>query len=59
MPRRRIALLVTLALGLLMAVPAADVQQPGKVYRIGLLFGSSQALREKQAYEAFQQGVVF
>src|SRR6266850_1117214 len=57
MPRRLIALLVTLALGFLLAVPAADAQQPGKVYRIGLLFGSSQALREKHAYEAFQQSL--
>jgi putative ABC transport system substrate-binding protein len=57
MPRRFIALLVTLALGLLLAVPAAAAQQPGKVYRIGLVFGSSQALREKHAYEAFRQGL--
>jgi putative tryptophan/tyrosine transport system substrate-binding protein len=57
MMRRTIGFLVTLALGLLMAVPAAAAQQPGNVYRIGLLFGSSQAPREQHAYEAFQQGL--
>jgi ABC-type sugar transport system substrate-binding protein len=39
MPRRFIALLVTLALGLLLAVPAAAAQQPGKVYRIAHVQG--------------------
>jgi putative tryptophan/tyrosine transport system substrate-binding protein len=50
-------LFVIFALAILMAVAAADAQQPGNVYRIGLLAGSSQAPREKLAYEAFQQGL--
>ena len=37
MTRRRIELLVTLALGLLTAVLATEAPQPGKVYRIGWL----------------------
>jgi putative ABC transport system substrate-binding protein len=57
MTRRTVGFIVTLALSLLMAPLAAQAQQPGKVHRIGLLAGSSQAPREKHAYEAFQQGL--
>jgi len=38
---RRRALVVTLALGILVAPLAADAQQPGKVYRVGLVFAAS------------------
>jgi hypothetical protein len=52
-----IGLLVTLALGFLVTPLAGEAQQAGKVYRIGLLAGHSQAPRERPAYEAFQQGL--
>ena len=52
-----IGLLVTLALGFLVTPLAGEAQQAGKVYRIGLLAGHSQAPRERHAYEAFQQGL--
>jgi putative ABC transport system substrate-binding protein len=41
MPRRRIGLLVTLALCLWLAPLAGQAQQPGKVYRLGFLFAGS------------------
>jgi putative ABC transport system substrate-binding protein len=57
MTRRIIGLLVTLALGFLVTPLAGEAQPAGKVYRIGLLAGNSQAPREKHAYDAFQQGL--
>jgi putative tryptophan/tyrosine transport system substrate-binding protein len=38
---KAIALIMTLALGLLMAPLAAEAQSPAKVYRIGVLFADS------------------
>ena len=53
------AQIVRLALGALLlalSVPAA-AQQPGKVYRIGILAGSSQDPGEQHGNEALQQGL--
>jgi putative ABC transport system substrate-binding protein len=44
------------ALLLALSVPAV-AQQLGKGYRIGILVGSSQALREQYGNEALQQGL--
>jgi putative ABC transport system substrate-binding protein len=52
-----LTLLLTLALGFLVTALAGEAQPAGKVYRLGLLAGSSQAPREQHAYEAFQQGL--
>jgi len=42
----------------LLAVPlAAEAQQPGKVYRTGILAGSAQEVRERRGNEALQQGL--
>jgi hypothetical protein len=50
----RCILILTLSL---LAVPlAAEAQQPGKVYRIGILAGSVQEVREQRGHEALQQG---
>jgi putative ABC transport system substrate-binding protein len=54
MPRRLIALLVTLTLGLLLAPLAAAAQQAGKVYRIGCIPGGPLAPRAHQ-WDAFRQ----
>jgi len=51
---RTIGLIVTLALGLLLAPLAADAQQPAKVPRIGFL----RAEMPPESYiEAFRQGL--
>jgi putative ABC transport system substrate-binding protein len=50
-------LLGALLLSLLIAPYAIEAQQPGKVYRIGILAGSSQALNWQPIKEAFQQGL--
>src|SRR4030095_4189681 len=50
-------LIVALLLSLLVAPYAIEAQQPGKVYRIGILAGSSQALNWQPIKEAFQQGL--
>jgi putative tryptophan/tyrosine transport system substrate-binding protein len=51
----RCILILTLSL---LAVPlAAEAQQPGKVYRIGILAGSVQEVREQRGHEALQQGL--
>ena len=50
-------LLGALLLSLLVAPYAIEAQQPGKVYRIGILAGSSQALNWQPIKEAFQQGL--
>src|SRR5262245_24571099 len=51
------ALLTTLVLGLFVAPLVAGAQQPGKVYRIGMLPGSSQALNWQPFKDAFHQGL--
>jgi putative ABC transport system substrate-binding protein len=58
MTRRRIRLLVTLALGLLMAPLLAKAQPAGKVPKIGFLHHSSaHSQGEARNFEAFQQGL--
>jgi hypothetical protein len=58
MPRRRIRLLVTLALGLIVAPLATEAQQPGQVYKIGLLlYGSPPPDPSGRPLEAFRQGL--
>jgi hypothetical protein len=57
MTRRTMALLTTFTFAILVAPLTGEAPQAGKVYRIGLLAGSSQGPREKHAYEAFQQGL--
>jgi len=51
--------IVRFALGALLLTLgfSAAAQQPGKVYRIGILAGSSQDLREQHGNEALQQGL--
>src|SRR5262245_62524814 len=49
--------IVTLILSLLAVPLAAEAQQPGKVYRIGILAGSAQEIRERRGHEALQQGL--
>jgi ABC-type uncharacterized transport system substrate-binding protein len=56
MMRRIIALLITLALGLLVAPLAAEAQQPKNVPRIGLLITNSPA-SESTNIEAFRRGL--
>jgi putative ABC transport system substrate-binding protein len=51
------AFTVLLALTILTAPLVADAQQLRKVYRIGILAGSSQALNWQPIKEAFQQGL--
>ena len=57
--RRRIGgLIVTLALSLLAAPPAAEAQQAKKVHRIGiLLIGSREAPVTRALFDAFRQGL--
>ncbi len=50
---RTVALVVTLALGLLGLPPPADVQQAGKIHRIGNLFHGI-AARDKSLLAAFK-----
>ena len=52
----QIVRLVLGALLLALSLPAA-AQPPGKVYRIGILAGSSQDPREQRGNEALQQGL--
>jgi len=54
--RERIVLFALGAMLLALSFPA-EAQQPGKVYRIGILAGSSQALYWQPRHEAFQQGL--
>jgi len=49
--------IVALTLSLLVAPYAVEAQQSTKVYRIGILAGSAQALRERRGYDAWQQGL--
>jgi putative tryptophan/tyrosine transport system substrate-binding protein len=55
MPRRALALLVTLALGLLVAPLAATAQPPTPVHRVGYLLGSTR--EQEPALEAFLEGM--
>jgi len=57
MQRRPLGFLSALALSLLATALAAEAQQLGKVYRIGILAGSSQDPRERHGNEALQQGL--
>src|SRR6266540_3180056 len=52
-----IGLITTLVFALLVAPLSANAQPPGKVYRIGILAGSSQDLREQHGNDALQQGL--
>ena len=55
---RRIGLAVVLALGLVIAPPAVEAQQPGKVWRIGILAGSRPTTPEAaRPWEALLQGL--
>jgi putative ABC transport system substrate-binding protein len=54
---RTIGSLVILALSLLAMGLAAEAQQLGKVYRIGILAGSAQDPREQHGNEALQQSL--
>ena len=55
MIRRAIGLLVTLALGLLVAPLAAEAQPPTHVHRIGYLLGTTRA--QEPLLEAFLEGM--
>jgi putative ABC transport system substrate-binding protein len=57
MQRCTLGFLVILALSLLATELAAEAQQLGKVYRIGILAGSAQDPREKHGNEALQQSL--
>ncbi len=54
---RTIGLIITLALGLLLAPLAAAAQQPGKVYRIGVLLIGSRTGYALPLVDAFRQGL--
>jgi ABC-type uncharacterized transport system substrate-binding protein len=54
---KTVGLAMTLVLAIVLAPFAAAAQPPGKVYRIGLLAGSSQALNWQSMNEALQQGL--
>jgi putative tryptophan/tyrosine transport system substrate-binding protein len=54
---KTVGLAITFVLAILLAPFAAAAQQPGKVYRIGILAGSSQALNWQPGNEALQQGL--
>ncbi len=52
-----IGLLVTFGIGLLWTPLVATAQQPGKVYRIGILASSAQAFGWQPRNEALQRGL--
>jgi len=54
---KTVGLAMTLVLAIVLAPFAAAAQQPGAVYRIGILAGSAQDLRGQHGNEAFQQGL--
>src|SRR4029450_2720695 len=54
MKLRTVAFLVTLALGILSTLLAADAQEPAKVVRIGILCGEPW---DTSPYKAFRQGL--
>ena len=49
--------LVTLSLGMLVAVPAAEAQQPGKVYRVGILGDKASDPVETRLWQVFRLGL--
>jgi putative tryptophan/tyrosine transport system substrate-binding protein len=57
MPRRTMALLITLTLALLVALCAAEAQPRAKVYRIGLLTSGPASPASILSLEAFRQGL--
>jgi hypothetical protein len=57
MTRRLIRLLITLALGVLVAPLATEAQPPGKVTRIGILAAPSDAPERGRNLAAFRQGL--
>jgi putative ABC transport system substrate-binding protein len=57
MRRTTVGLSIIFTLSLLVALYIVEAQQPTKVYRIGILAGSSQGLPERLGNEAFQQGL--
>lgn len=57
MTRRLIGLLITLALGFLVAPLATAAQPPGKVARIGILAAPADAPERARNLEAFRQGL--
>jgi hypothetical protein len=57
MPRRTIALLITLTLAILVAPLAAEAQPTGKVYQIGRLITGVPSVGPDPPLEAFQQGL--
>ncbi len=57
MQRTTVGLSIIFTLRLLVAPYAVEAQQPTKVYRIGILAGSAQALREQRNRNALQQGL--
>ncbi len=55
---KKLALILAIALGVLIASPAADAQPPGKVYRIGVLSNSPPTIPGvARNWEAFRQGL--
>jgi putative ABC transport system substrate-binding protein len=54
---KTVGLAMTFGLAILLAPFAAAAQQPGKVYRIGMLAGSAQEPREQHGHAALQQGL--
>ncbi len=56
MRRTTAGIIVALFLSILLALPSADAQQPGRVYRIGYLVGESRE-RALPYLKAFQEGL--
>ena len=54
---KTVGLAMTFVLVILLAPFAVTAQQPGKVYRIGILAGSAQEPREQHGNDALQQGL--
>jgi putative ABC transport system substrate-binding protein len=54
---KTVGLAMTFVLAILLAPFAADAQQLEKVYRIGVLAGSSQSPREQHGHDAWHQGL--
>jgi putative tryptophan/tyrosine transport system substrate-binding protein len=54
---QRLGLILTLALGLLLAPLAATAQQPGKVYRVGFLSAGFPRPDRDPSVDAFRQGL--
>ena len=54
---KTVGIAMTFVLAIVLIPFAAEAQQPGAVYRIGILGGGSQEPREQRGHEAFQQGL--